>query len=164
MWDIDLHQYNTGSCCEPSKTKRHTSSTTKVTCFPPANSLLTAADFWSFKVLSVCFPPLNPVFTAAYFWNFRIKSFCFPVWTFVLTASDFWSLYATSQGSADNAHEARATQGSHWQAQVHHLGLRTCEWAQHLKPLPTTRTRTQSPVMWDIELHQCSTSRCCEPS
>ena len=45
MWDIELHQYSTGRCCEPSKTKRHTSETTKVSCCPPANPLLTAADF-----------------------------------------------------------------------------------------------------------------------
>ena len=30
----------------------------------------------------------------------------------------------------------------HAHAQVNHLGLRTCDWTQRLKPLPTTRTIT----------------------
>ena len=47
-------------------------------CFPPSTPRLTASDFWSFRVMSVCFPPLSPLLTASYFWNFRIMSFCFP--------------------------------------------------------------------------------------
>ena len=90
MRDIELHQCRTGRCCEPSNTKRHTSETTKVSCCPPASALLTAADFWSFKLMSVCFPLMNPLFTASYFWNLKVMSFGFPVWAFVLTASDFW--------------------------------------------------------------------------
>ena len=53
-------------------------------------------------------------------------------------------LDATYQASADNAHETAASQDSYGHAQVNHLGLRTCDWTQRLKPLPTTRTR-QSP-------------------
>ena len=52
---------------------------------------------------------------------------------------------ATSQATADNAHETASTHHIYGYVQVNHLGLRTCHWAQRLKPLPTTRTR-QSPL------------------
>ena len=60
--------------------------------------------------------------------------------------------YFTSQATADNAHETVATQDSYEHVQLNHfghghknhLGLRTCDLTQGLKPSPTTRTR-QSP-------------------
>ena len=42
---IELDQCSAGRCCEPRKAKRHTSETSKVSCCPPLNPLLTAADF-----------------------------------------------------------------------------------------------------------------------
>ena len=39
---------------------------------------------------------------------------------------------------------------------MNHLGLRTCDWTQRLKPLPTTRTR-QSPHKTDMGMPRCIT-------
>ena len=44
------------------------------------------------------------------------------------------SLGATSQATADNAHETVATQDSYGPVLVKHLGLRTCDWTQRHKP------------------------------
>ena len=61
-----------------------------------------------------------------------------------------------SHATADNAHEAVATQDSYGHAQVHDLGHRTSDWTQRLKPLTTTRTR-QSPHKAIMSMPRCIT-------
>ena len=51
------------------------------------------------------------------------------------------SLDARFQTMANKAHEAVATHGIHKHMQMNRPSLRTCDWTQNLKPLPTTPAR-----------------------
>ena len=45
------------------------------------------------------------------------------------------SLDATCHSTADNTHETDATPNDYAHDEVNHLGRRTCDWTQRLKPL-----------------------------